>query len=67
MENTNEVTLKLNQKELRVLHAALCNRRGQVGELLGKLTELELATDDVDELWNLLGNLSTRMCDLMTD
>jgi len=67
MENTNEVTLKLNQKELRVLHAALCNRRGQVGELLGKLTEMELATDETEELWNLLGNLSTRMCNLMTD
>ena len=30
MENTNEVTLKLTQKELVILHTALCQHRGKV-------------------------------------
>lgn len=34
MENTNEVTLKLTQKELVILHTALCQHRGKVGELI---------------------------------
>ena len=50
MENTNEVTLKLSQKELVILHTALCQHRGKVNELISQL-----------------GDLSHRMCDLMTD
>ena len=37
MENTNEVTLKLSQKELVILHTALCQHRGKVNELISWL------------------------------
>ena len=67
MENTNEVTLKLTQKELVILHTALCQHRGKVGELISQLTGMGLATDEARALSNQLGDLSHRMCDLMTD
>ena len=67
MENTNEATLKLSQKELVILHTALCHHRGKVGDLISQLAGMGLATDEARELWNLLGSLSTRMCNLMTD
>ena len=67
MENTNEVTLKLTQKELVILHTALCQHRGKVGELISQLAGMGLATDEVRAFSNQLGDLSHRMCDLMTD
>ena len=42
MENTNEVTLKLTQKELVILHTALCQHRGKVGELISQLAGMGL-------------------------
>lgn len=67
MENINEVTIKLTQKELVILHTALCQHRGKVGDLISQLAGMGLATDEAGELSNQLGNLSNRMCDLMTD
>ena len=67
MENTNEVTLKLTQTELVILHTALCQHRGKVGELINQLAGMGLATDEARALSNQLGDLSHRMCDLMTD
>ena len=67
MENTNEVTLKLTQNELVILHTALCQQRGKVGELISQLAGMGLATDEARTLSNQLGDLSHRMCDLMTD
>lgn len=67
MENTNEVTLKLTQKELVILHTSLCYQCGKVNDLISQLAGMGLATDEARELSNLLGSLSTRMCDLMTD
>ena len=67
MENTNEVTLKLTQKELVILHTGLCYQRGKVNDLISQLAGMGLATDEARELSNLLGSLSTRMCDLMND
>lgn len=67
MENTNEVTLRLSQKELVILHTALCRHRGKVNELISQLDGMGLATDEAQALSNLLGSLSHRMCDLMTE
>lgn len=67
MENTNEVALKLTQKELIILHTALCLHRGKVGDLISQLAGLELPTDEARLLSNQLGDLSHRMCELMTD
>ena len=67
MQNTHEVELKLTQKELVILHTALCDYRGKLGNLIGQLGAMGLATEDAEALSNQLGVLSRRMCDLMTE
>lgn len=67
MENTNEVSLKLTQKELLILHTALCQHRGKVGDVISQLAGMDLPTDEARALSNQLGDLSHRMCELMTD
>ena len=67
MNNNHEIAFKLTQKELAIVHSAICNYRGQVGKLIGELAGMDLATDEARELSNLLGNLSSRMCDLLDD
>lgn len=67
MENTTEVTLRLSQKELVILHTALCQHRGKVNELISQLAGVGLATDEARALSNQLGDLSRRMCDLMNE
>ena len=67
MQNTHEVELKLTQKELVILHTALCDYRGKLGNLIGQLGAMGLSTEEAEELSNQLGGLSTRMCDLMTE
>lgn len=67
MENTNEVTLKLTQKELLLLHTALCQHRGKVGDLIYQMAGMDLDAGEAMTLWNQLGELSNRMCALMTD
>ena len=67
MSNTHEVELKLTQKELLILHSALCDYRGKLGNLIGQLGTMGLATEDAEALSNQLGVLSRRMCDLMTE
>lgn len=67
MENPNEVTLKLTQKELLLLHTALCQHRGKVGDLICQMAGMDLDDGEAMTLWNQLGELSNRMCALMTD
>lgn len=67
MENTAEVTFKLTQKELVILHTALCDHRGKVGNLISQLAGMGLANDEARALSNQLADLSRRMCDLMTE
>ncbi len=67
MENNAEVTFKLTQKELVILHTALCDHRGKVGNLISQLAGMGLANDEARALSNQLADLSRRMCDLMTE
>lgn len=67
MENTNEVTLKLTQKELLLLHTALCQHRGKVGDLICQMAGMDLDAGEAMALWNQLGDLSNLMCALMND
>ncbi len=67
MNSTPEVSLTLSQKELALLHSALCDYRGKLGNLIGQMASMQLETDEAQALSNLLGDLSRRMCDLMVD
>ncbi len=67
MENRHEVTLNLSQDELTILHSALCDYRGKLGNLMGQMGCMGLATDEAQDLSNRLGKLSKKMCDLMVD
>lgn len=67
MPNTHEVNLKLTQKELTLLHIALCDYRGKVGNLIGQMAGMGLATDEAEALSNQIGGLSRRMCDLIVE
>ena len=59
------VTLALTQEELLILHTALCQQRGKVGDLITQLAGMDLATDEAQALSNRLGDLSSRICQLM--
>ena len=59
------VTLALTQEELLILHTALCQQRGKVGDLITQLAGMDLATDEAQTLSNRLGDLSSRICQLM--
>ena len=67
MPNTHEIELKLTQEELTLLHITVCDYRGKIGNLIGQLSAVGLATDEAELLSNRLGSLSRRMCDLLTD
>jgi len=67
MQSTHDVELKLTQKELLILHTALCDYRGKLGSLMGQMGYMGLATEEAQTLWNQLGDLSSKMCDLMTE
>lgn len=67
MKITNEVNLKLTQTELLLLHTALCQHRGKVGDLICQMAGMDLDAGEAMALWNQQGDLSQRMCALMTD
>ena len=67
MENTRKITLSLTREELNLLHSALCDYRGKLGNLMGQMSCMELATEEAQALWNQLGDLSSKMCDLTAD
>lgn len=67
MKRTSEVSLKLTQTELELLHTALSDYRGKLGNLILQMASMNLDTDEAQTLSNQLGNLSRRMCDLMTE
>lgn len=66
MKNTN-ISLSLNQKELQILHTALCNHAVKVRGLIDQLSETGLPTLEAQQLSNQLRDLSDRMCGLMTE
>lgn len=67
MSKKDEVNLVLTQEELLILHEALCERRYKVAEIIYKLKEMGIATDEAKALWDHMGDLSTRMCKLMAE
>lgn len=67
MSKKDEVNLALTQEELLILHDALCERRYKVSEVICTMKEMGLATDEAQALWGHMGDLSTRMCKLMTE
>lgn len=67
MENTRKITLSLTREEMNLLHSALCDYRGKLGNLMGQMSCMELATEEALALWNQLGDLSSKMCDLTAD
>lgn len=67
MPNTHEIELKFTRDELKLLHIAVCDYRGKIGNLIGQLSAVGLATDEAEALSNRLGSLSGRMCDLLND
>lgn len=67
MENTRKITLPLTWEEMNLLHSALCDYRGKLGNLMSQMGCIGLATEEAQALWNQLGDLSTKMCDLMAD
>ncbi len=52
---------------MNLLHSALCDYRGKLGNLMGQMSCMELATEEAQALWNQLGDLSSKMCDLTAD
>ncbi len=67
MENTREITLSLTREEMNLLHSALCDYRGKLGNLMGQMGCMGLETEEAQDLSNRLGKLSKKMCDLMVD
>ncbi len=67
MENTRKITLSLTREEMNLLHSALCDYRGKLGNLMGQMGYMGLATEEAQALWNQLGQLSNKLCDLMVD
>ncbi len=63
MERNTTVTLTLTQEELQILHTALCEHRGMLGNMINQLTSFDLPTDDAQALANRLAELSRRMCE----
>jgi len=67
MESTRKITLSLTWEEMNLLHSALCDYRGKLGNLIGQMGCMGLATEEAQALWYQLGDLSSKMCDLMAD
>lgn len=67
MSKKDDVNIVLTQEELIILHEALCEHRGKVSEIIYKMQGMGLATDEAQALWDHMGDLSTRMCKLMTE
>lgn len=67
MEDTLKITLSLTREEMNLLHSALCDYRGKLGNLMGQMGCMGLATEEAQALWNQLGDLSGKMCDMMAD
>ncbi len=52
---------------MNLLHRAVCDYRGKLGNLMGQMGYMGLATEEAQALWNQLGQLSNKLCDLMVD
>ncbi len=50
MENTREITLSLTREEMNLLHSALCDYRGKLGNLMGQMSCMGLATEEAQAL-----------------
>ncbi len=61
MEKNTTVTLTLTQEELMILHTALCEYRGKLGNLISQLAGFDLPTTDAQALANRLAELSRRI------
>lgn len=67
MKEKNTVTLEVTRKELDLLHTAVCMQRGDVHKVIAQLAGLGLANDEARELENQLGELSRKICDLLSE
>ena len=56
-----QVTITLTQEEVSLLHTALCDYRGKIGNLAAQIASASLDSTEADELWNRLGSLSRRL------
>ena len=62
-----QVTITLTQAEVSLLHTALCDYRGKIGNLTAQLASAGLDSTEADELWNRLGSLSRRLAAQIRD
>ena len=67
MAKNTTVTLTLTQEELQILHTALCEHRGKLGNLISQLISFDLPADDAQALGNRLAELSRRMCEKLEE
>ena len=51
----------------RLLHTALCDYRGKIGNLAAQIASAGLDSTEADELWNRLGSLSGRLAAQISD
>lgn len=56
-----QISITLTQEELSLLHTALCDYRGKMGNLAAQVASVGLDSTDADTLWNRLGVLSKRL------
>ena len=56
-----QVTITLTQEEVSLLHTALCDYRGKIGNLAAQIASAGLDSTEADALWNRLGSLSRRL------
>ena len=62
-----QVTITLPQEEVSLLHTALCDYRGKIGNLAAQIASAGLDSTEADALWNRLGSVSRRLAGQIHD
>lgn len=55
-----KIIVTVTQEELQLLHTAVCDYRGRIGNLASQIARAGLDSAEADALWNRLGDLSRR-------
>ena len=66
MEKNTTVTLTLTQEDAQLLHAALCDYRGKLGDTINRLAGFDLPTNDARALERRVAALTNTMCAALT-
>ena len=62
-----QITITLTQDEVTLLHTALCDYRGKIGNLAAQIASAGLDITEADALWNRLGSVSRRLAGQIHD